>query len=172
MNTHIAESLEFEAGAYMAKRYWLMKSEPGVFSFDDLKARPGSTDHWDGVRNYQARNFMRDEMKKGDRVLFYHSNCQEPAVVGIAEVTREAYPDFTSWLPGSPYYDPKSTPGHPRWFMVDITWKRAFKRPVTLSEMKKTPSLEKMRLLQRGQRLSVMPVTKEEFDTISAMGMA
>ena len=148
-----------------------MKSEPAVFSFDDLKARPRSTDHWEGVRNYQARNYMT-EMKKGDLVLFYHSNCEIPGVVGIAEVISEAYPDHTALDPLSNYYDPKSKPDNPRWFMVDVKWKEAFLRMVTLREMRNTPELCGMKLMQRGQRLSVMPATKEEFEKIRSLGMA
>lgn len=148
-----------------------MKSEPAVFSFDDLKAKPGSTDHWEGVRNYQARNYMR-EMRKGDLVLFYHSNCETPGVVGIAEVVREAYLDHTAFEPMSIYYDPKSKPDNPRWFMVEVKWKEAFLRMVTLREMRNTPQLGGMKLLQKGQHLSVMPATKEEFEKIHSLGMA
>jgi predicted RNA-binding protein with PUA-like domain len=153
------------------KQYWLMKSEPIVFSFDDLKAQPGSSDHWEGVRNYQARNYMK-EMRKGDLMLFYHSNCETPGVVGTAEVIREAYPDDTAFDPLSGYYDPKSKPDNPRWFMVDVKWKEAFLRMVTLSEMRSAPELSAMKLMQKGQRLSVMPVTKEEFEKIRGLGMA
>jgi len=152
-------------------RYWLMKTEPSVFSFEDLRKRPCSTDHWEGVRNYQARNYMKDEMRKGDNVLFYHSNCEVPGVVGIAVISREAYPDFFSWDRTSRYYDPKSTPENPRWFMVDVTWERAFRHIVTLKDLKSEPKLKSMKVLQKGQRLSIMPVTKEEFDIVSAMGM-
>lgn len=155
----------------MAGKYWLMKSEPGVFSFDDLKNSPNKGTHWDGVRNYRARNFMRDEMKKGDLVLFYHSNCEVPGVVGIAEVSTEAYPDHTSWDSKSKYFDPKSTPDNPRWFMVDITWKEDLQRPVSLQEMKETPVLRDMLVVQRGQRLSVQPVSKEHFEKVRKMGM-
>ncbi|NIV93813.1 EVE domain-containing protein [candidate division KSB1 bacterium] len=154
----------------MAKNYWLMKSEPDVFSFDDLKNEANSTAHWDGVRNYQARNFMRDQMKVGDLVLFYHSNCEEPGVVGIAEVVKEGYPDHTAWDLDSKYYDPKSTPDNPRWFMVDVKWKQAFKRPVTLKKMKETPELDGMKVTQKGQRLSVQPVEKRHFDKVVDMG--
>ena len=154
----------------MSQKYWLMKSEPHVFSLADLKNSPYSTTYWDGVRNYQARNFMRDQMKKGDLVLYYHSNCDQPGVVGIAAVTKEAYPDHTSWDPDSNYFDPKSTKEDPRWFMVDITWKRAFKRLVSLQEMKETPKLAEMRVVQRGQRLSVQPVEKRHFDLVVKMG--
>jgi predicted RNA-binding protein with PUA-like domain len=152
------------------KQFWLMKSEPTVFSFEDLKARPRSTDHWEGVRNFQARNYMR-QMKKGDLVLFYHSNCETPGVAGIAEVVREAFPDHTAFDPMSTYYDPKSKPDNPRWFMVDVKLKEAFLRIVTLSEMRNTPELSGMKLMQKGQRLSVMPVTKEEFEKIRSLGM-
>jgi len=152
-------------------RYWLMKTEPTVFSFEDLMKRPLSTDHWEGVRNYQARNYMKDEMRKGDKVLFYHSNCEVPGVVGIAVISREAYPDFFSWDRTSRYYDPKSTPEKPRWFMVDVTREKAFRHIVTLKDLKSEPKLKGMKVLQKGQRLSIMPVTKEEFDIVSALGM-
>jgi len=148
-----------------------MKTEPTVFSFEDLRKRLRSTDHWEGVRNYQARNYMKDEMRKGDKVLFYHSNCEEPGVAGIAVISREAYPDFFSWDRTSRYYDPKSTPEKPRWFMVDVTWEKAFRQIVTLKDLKSEPKLKGMKVLQKGQRLSIMPVTKEEFDIVSAMGM-
>jgi predicted RNA-binding protein with PUA-like domain len=148
-----------------------MKSEPVVFSFDDLKARPRSTDHWEGVRNYQARNYIR-KMKKGDLMLFYHSNCETPGVVGIAEIVREAYPDHTAFDPKSRYYDPKSAPENPRWFVVDVKWKQAFRRTVTLREIRSMKELNGMKLLQKGQRLSVMPVTKDEFEKIRSLGMA
>ena len=153
----------------METQYWLMKSEPSVFSISDLKARPRATDHWEGVRNYQARNYIR-EMKEGDLVLFYHSNCEIPGVVGLAEVVREAYPDHTAFDPLSRYYDPKSAPQNPRWFMVDVRWKEDFRRTVSLSEMRNTPSLKGMKVLKKGQRLSVMPVTSDEFEKVSALG--
>ncbi len=147
---------------------WLMKSEPDAFSIDNLAARPGKREHWDGVRNYQARNFMR-EMKKGDKVLFYHSSCPEPGVVGVAKVVKEAYPDFTAFDPESKYFDPKSSPDKPRWFMVDIQFQKKLKRTITLAELKQNPRLEGMQLLRKGNRLSVMPVAESEFDTILAM---
>jgi predicted RNA-binding protein with PUA-like domain len=147
-------------------KYWLMKSEPEEFSIDDLKKRPKQTEHWDGVRNYQARNFMRDEMKKGDQVFFYHSNCDEPGIVGIASVVREGYPDFTAWDPKDKHYDPKTDPDNPRWIMVDIKYVQKFKHTVSLKTLKETPALKDMKLVQRGNRLSVMPVTKKEWDTI------
>lgn len=147
-----------------------MKSEPDVFSFDDLRAKPDSTDHWEGVRNYQARNYMRG-MKKGDLVLFYHSNCKTPGVAGIAEVVREAYPDHTAFDPASPYFDPKAARGNPRWSMVDVKLKKTFRRFVSLSEIRAMPALKDMKLLRKGQRLSVMPVTGREFETIRDSGM-
>ncbi len=149
--------------------YWLMKSEPHAFSIDDLAARKGKREAWDGVRNYQARNFMRDDMKKGDQVLFYHSSCPEPGVVGLAKVVKEAYPDPTAFDPESKYFDPKSDPEQPRWFMVDIQLVRKFKRVLSLAELKQNPQFEGMRLLARGNRLSVMPVEKEHFDVVLAL---
>ncbi|MDD0853214.1 EVE domain-containing protein [Halobacteriovorax sp. GB3] len=149
--------------------YWLMKSEPDTFSIDDLKQRPKSTEHWDGVRNYQARNFMRDEMKKGDLVLFYHSSCKVPGVAGIAKIVKEAYPDHTAFDKNSNYYDPKSSEENPRWFMVDVKFEKKFKKVVTLKELKTFEELKEMKLLQKGSRLSIMPVTKEEFDFIQGL---
>ncbi len=139
---------------------WLMKSEPGAYSIDDLE-RDGVTS-WDGVRNYQARNFMR-EMNEGDAILFYHSNADPPAVVGIARVVTKAYPDHTSWDPDSRYFDPKSSPEDPRWWMVDITFVERLPRPVPLSELKAEPALEGM-LVTGKSRLSVQPVEQRHFD--------
>ncbi len=150
--------------------YWLMKSEPDVFGIDDLKARPKQTEPWDGVRNYQARNFMRDDMKVGDRILFYHSNCKPPAVVGIAEVASKPYPDPTQFDPDSKYHDPKSDPDDPRWILVDVKYKRHLKRPIPLQEIKDhADALEGLQLIKRGNRLSVMPVSAEHFDYIVGM---
>jgi len=149
----------------MPGNYWLMKSEPSVFSFDDLKARPGRTDHWEGVRNYQARNYMR-QMQKDDLALFYHSNCETPGIVGIVEIVRESYPDHTSWDRTSRYYDPKSTPHNPRWFMVDVRWKKQFRNAISLAQLREIPELREMKVIRKGQRLSVMPVTQEEFEKI------
>ena len=146
--------------------YWLMKSEPDVFGINDLKAMPKKTDHWDGVRNYQARNMMRDQMKKGDLVFFYHSNCKEPGIVGIMKIAKESYPDFTSWNPDSKYFDPKSTEDNPRWFMVDVKHVRTFKRTITLSELKQHPELADLPLLRKGNRLSINPVTEEQWNFI------
>ncbi len=141
-----------------------MKSEPDVYSIDDLKK--AKTDYWDGIRNYQARNFIRDEMDKGDLAFFYHSNCEEPGIVGIMTVHKSAYPDFTAFDPDEKYYDPKSDPENPRWLMVDVRYVRKLKRPVSLKELKLNKPLEAMRLLQRGNRLSVMPVTEKEWNYI------
>jgi len=147
-------------------KYWLMKSEPDTFSIDDLANRPKKTEHWDGVRNYQARNMMRDEMQKGDLVFFYHSNCEIPGIVGIAEVVKTGYPDFTAFNPEEKYYDPKSDPENPRWYMVDIKYKRKFKRVISLKELKSYKSLADMPLVRKGNRLSIMPVNKKQWDFI------
>jgi predicted RNA-binding protein with PUA-like domain len=147
-------------------RYWLMKSEPDVFSIDDLKAMPQKTEHWDGVRNYQARNMMRDQMKKGDLIFFYHSSCKQPGIVGIAQVVKEGYPDDTAFDPASRYYDPKSDPDNPRWYRVDVKFKRKLKRILSLQELKAMPELEDMPLLQKGSRLSIMPVTAQHWDIV------
>lgn len=152
----------------MAKRYWLMKSEPDVYSIDDLEEQ-GWT-HWEGVRNYQARNFMRDDMKIGDGVLFYHSNTKPPGVVGIAKVSRESYPDHTAFDEKSNYYDAKSDPDSPRWMMVDVEYVSTFKRTISLNELKEVPGLENMLVIRKGQRLSVQPVTKEEFQIVKKLG--
>lgn len=150
-------------------KYWLVKSEPSEFSIDDLKNMPGKTEHWDGVRNYQARNFMRDEMKKGDLVFFYHSNCEPPGIVGVAMVVKEGYPDHTAFDPGDSHYDPKSDPENPRWMMVDIRYVRKFRKIISLAELKTHKPLKNMRLLQKGNRLSVMPVEKTEWDYITKL---
>jgi len=143
--------------------YWLFKSEPDEFGIGDLIQRPGRTEHWDGVRNYQARNYMRDEMRKGDLAFFYHSNCPSPGIVGIVRVIREAYPDFTAFDPSSKHYDAGANPSNPRWFMVDVQFVRELKRVITLAEMKACLELDGMPLLQRGSRLSVMPVREEHW---------
>ena len=143
-----------------------MKSEPTEFSIDDLENRPNKTEPWDGVRNYQARNMMRDEMKKGDLVYFYHSNCDEPGIVGIIQVTREGYPDLTAFDHNDKHYDPKSHPENPRWFHVDVKFKKKLNRTITLQELRNIKQLQNMKLLQKGNRLSIMPITKKEWDTI------
>ncbi len=147
-------------------KYWLMKSEPDSFSIDDLARKPKQTQHWDGVRNYQARNMMRDEMKSGDLVFFYHSSCKQPAIVGIAEVCREAYPDFTANDPENKYYDPKNDPDKPRWYMVDIRLVRKLARDISLAELKQYGELADMPLLARANRLSIMPVSKTNWQFI------
>ena len=144
--------------------YWLMKSEPDVYSIDDLE-RDGR-EMWDSIRNYQARNMMRDDMRIGDQVFFYHSNCKEPAVVGVARVASKPYPDPTQFDQGSKYYDPKSNQDDPRWILVDVEFVRKFDKPVTLAEIKAHPGLDDMILTRRGNRLSIMPVSKAHWDVI------
>ncbi|MBS65576.1 MAG: EVE domain-containing protein [Euryarchaeota archaeon] len=148
--------------------FWLMKSEPHVYPWEQL-VEDGET-HWDGVRNYQARNIMRDDMKIGDLVLFYHSNCKPPHVAGIARVCREAYPDFTALDPESNYFDPKSSLENPRWMIVDIEPVKQLYEIVALTDMRENAMLEGMPLLQRGQRLSVQPVSSDHFHTVCGMG--
>lgn len=146
-----------------------MKSEPDAYSIGDL--RNDGTTHWDGVRNYQARNYMRDDMRVGDPVLFYHSRLRPPGVVGLAEVVKESYPDHTAWAPESKYHDPKSSPEQPLWFMVDISYVDTFGRMVTIDELREHPQLAEMPLLNRS-RLSVQPVTPGQFDLIVELGNA
>lgn len=146
--------------------YWLMKSEPDVFGIDHLRKRPKQTEHWDGVRNYQARNMLRDQMRVGDRVFFYHSNCAEPGIVGIARIVRAGYPDHTALDPESKYHDPKSTPENPRWYMVDVKFERKLARTITLDELKRCPELADMPLVRRGNRLSIVPVTAAQWEFI------
>lgn len=148
-------------------RHWLMKSEPDVYPFSQL-VEDGRT-HWDGVRNYQARNTMRDDMKVGDLVLFYHSNTKPPHVAGLARVCREGYPDHTSWDTSSKYFDEKSNPDNPRWIMVDIEPIQGLEM-ISLPDLKANPALEGMPLLARGQRLSVQPVNQEHFQIVCEMG--
>lgn len=152
-------------------KHWLIKSEPDAFSIDDLENAPAQTEHWDGVRNYQARNFMRDQMSKGDRVFFYHSNCKEPGIVGLAEIVSDAaYPDHTAFDSNEKYFDPKSDPENPRWLMVDVHFKRKTRRLISLSEIKQyTDQLDGFALIRRGNRLSVMPVSKEHWDFVLAL---
>ncbi|MDX8410858.1 MAG: EVE domain-containing protein [Mariprofundaceae bacterium] len=156
----------------MQRRFWLMKTEPGEFSIDDLAACAGMTEPWDGVRNYQARNFMRDDMRIGDGILIYHSRVEPMAVVGMAEVASTSYPDATAWDVDGKHFDAKSTPERPRWFLVDVRFKARFQHPVTLKAIKKTLALEHMMLVQKGSRLSIQPVRPEEWNTIVNMGMA
>ena len=152
-------------------RHWLMKSEPDTFSFAHLKAQPEQSTLWDGIRNYQARNLMRDEMKKGDHVLFYHSSCAQPAVVGLATVvSEEVVPDPTQFDPESPYYDPKATREAPRWVCVEVKYDRPLPQMVTLKTIKEDPALEGMLVRMRGQRLSIQPVDAEHFAHICKLG--
>ena len=144
--------------------YWLMKSEPDVYGIDDLKR--DKVEPWDGIRNYQVRNMFRDQMKVGDLAFFYHSNCKPPAVVGIMTIASEAYPDPTQFDPKSRYYDAKSDKENPRWLLVDVKYKRKLKREITLQELKEHKQLQDFRLNQRGNRLSVIPVEKKEWDLI------
>jgi len=150
-------------------RYWLFKTEPSVYSIDHLVQEKNQIEHWDGVRNYQARNFMRDGMKVGDKGFFYHSNCKEVGIVGIVKIVKEAYPDFTAFDAQEKYYDPKSDPENPRWLMVDVQYIRKLKRTITLESLKNNPALADMALVKRGNRLSIMPVSKEEWKVILAM---
>ncbi|MEJ2218872.1 MAG: EVE domain-containing protein [Gemmatimonadota bacterium] len=149
-------------------RAWLVKSEPTAYSFDDLK-RDGRT-MWDGVRNYQARNFMRDDMRVGDPVLFYHSGTAEPAVVGVARVASEAYVDPTQYASDDPHFDPKATKAKPRWYLVDLEPLRALPQPVPLTNLKSDPELDGMLLVKRGNRLSVMPVATAHYHHILELG--
>lgn len=149
-------------------KYWLMKTEPDVYSWDDLKNAPGRSDSWEGVRNYQARNYMR-EMQRGDLVLFYHSRITPPAIVGVARVVRAAYPDPTQFDPSSKYYDPHSDADNPRWDIVDIHYHRDFDAPIPLPELKEVPGLQDMVLLRKGNRLSIQPVTEAQWCIITGL---
>ncbi len=147
-------------------KYWLLKSEPECFSIDSLRAEPGHTTYWDGVRNYQARNYIRDEMQVGDQVFFYHSNANPPGIAGVAKIVRQAYPDFTAFDSNHEHFDPKSKHESPTWMMVDIKLVRKFKRLLPLAELKSRPELEGLVLLQKGSRLSVQPVSPKHFKAI------
>ncbi|MBU0655227.1 MAG: EVE domain-containing protein [Gammaproteobacteria bacterium] len=148
-------------------QYWLMKSEPDAFGIDELEKV--GVEPWDGVRNYQARNMMRDQMQIGDGILFYHSNCEIPGIVGIAEVATTGYPDTTALNPEAKYYDPKSDPENPRWYKVDVKFVRKLKRTISLAELKEETALTDMPLVRKGNRLSVMPVSTQEWDHILGM---
>lgn len=149
--------------------YWLMKSEPDVFGIEHLRQRPGQIEPWDGVCNYQARNMLRDQMQVGDLAFFYHSNCKPPGIVGIMEIVRAGYPDPTQFDPDSDYYDPKSDPANPRWFLVDVQFRRQFQRVITLDELKSHPELADLAVVRKGNRLSINPVGKEQWDFIVAL---
>jgi predicted RNA-binding protein with PUA-like domain len=152
-------------------KYWLFKSEPDTFSIDDLAAMPRRTTHWDGVRNYQARNMMRDEMKRGDLGFFYHSSCAEPGIVGTVKVVKEGYADHTAFDSGSKYFDADSDPAKPRWYMVDLQLVRRFAQPVTLDALRRhvDSKLKDMMILRRGNRLSVTPVSEREWKFINSL---
>jgi predicted RNA-binding protein with PUA-like domain len=149
--------------------YWLFKSEPETFGIDHLIKRPKQTEPWDGVRNYQARNMLRDDIKVGDKGFFYHSNCTPPGIAGTLEVVKAGYPDPSALNPDSKYYDPKSTVDNPRWFMVNVKFIKKFDRIISLDELKQHPLLENMVVTRRGSRLSITPVSKEEWKIISDM---
>lgn len=154
----------------MGVKYWLVKSDPGTYGWDDLAAEKQRTTCWDGVRNYQARNLLRDEMQVGDGVLFYHSQTDK-AVIGTARVVRAGYPDPTQFRPGAKGYDPAASPSNPRWYAVDIRMDRTFRSPLTLARMKEIRGLRDMILLRRGNRLSVLPVTAAEWKLVLAEGL-
>ncbi len=149
--------------------YWLMKSEPETFGIDDLKKRPKQTEPWDGVRNYQARNTLRDGMKRGDQAFFYHSSCDTPGIAGIMEIVRAGYPDCTAFDPEDHHFDPNSDPKNPRWYRVDVRFVRKLKRTISLAEMKSHKALAGFPLLQRGNRLSVLPVTPQQWKFILSL---
>ena len=151
-------------------RYWLFKSEPSCYSILDLSRQPRQIGHWDGVRNYQVRNMLRDEIKVGDLALFYHSSCTPPGVAGVMEVVKAGYPDHTAWDVKAEHYDADSTPENPRWFMVDVKLKTIFPHFVTLSEIKANAHLREMLILRKGNRLSITPVTASEWRVIEKMG--
>lgn len=153
----------------MAKQYWLLKTEPTSFSIDDLEKAPQKTTFWEGVRNYQARNFLRDQIKKGDEVFLYHSSTDEPAIMGTALVVKSGYPDASQFNSKSKYYDSTATPEKPRWFLVDIRHEETFPKPISIKLLRNFPELSKMKLLQKGMRLSVQPVSGQEWATILKM---
>ena len=151
-------------------RYWLFKSEPDCFSIDDLSRRPKQTAAWDGVRNFQVRNMLRDEIKPGDLAFFYHSSCTPPGIAGIMTIVKSGYPDNTAWDIHSDHFDPASTPDNPRWYMVDIKLIKKFPHFITLNELKHHPKLKNMPILRKGNRLSITPVTKAEWEVIEKFG--
>ena len=147
-------------------QYWLFKTEPDAFGIDDLASRANQTEHWDGIRNYQARNFLRDQVKLGDKVFIYHSSCKDVGIAGLAQVTQEAYPDHTQFDPESHYYDPKSTIDHPRWVMVDVKFIEKFSTILPLKKIKTMPEISEVGLVKKGHRLSIMPVNEYEFSAL------
>lgn len=153
-------------------QYWLFKTEPDAFSIDDLANMPNQTEHWDGIRNYQARNFLRDQIKLGDQVFIYHSSCKDVGIVGLAEVVKEGYPDHTQFDPEAKYYDPKSPTDNPRWYMVDIEFKQKFAQILSLKTIKQMADISEIGLVKKGGRLSVMPVQENEFRLLLTSCMA
>jgi len=149
--------------------YWLMKSEPDTFGIEDLRKRTKQTEPWDGVRNYQARNMMRDDMKVGDKAFFYHSNCAEPGIVGIVEIIKAGYPDTTALDPESKYFDPKASTENPRWYRVDVRFEKQFDQTISLTKLKQCPQLEGMAVLAKGSRLSITPVTAAHWQYILSL---
>ena len=149
--------------------YWLFKSEPDVFGIDHLAKRPNQTEPWDGVRNYQARNFLRDEIKAGDLLFFYHSSCKVVGIAGIAEVVKNGYPDASQFNPESNYFDPKSNPESPRWISVDVKFRKKFKHVLSLQEIKSNPAITELGIVKKGHRLSIMPVTEKEWSLLLEM---
>lgn len=145
-------------------KYWIMKSEPDAYGIDDLKR--DKVEHWDGIRNYQVRNMMRDQMQKGDLAFFYHSNCNPPGIAGSMEIVKTAYPDFTAFDPDSKYFDAKSNPDNPRWLMVDVKFKKKFKNYVSLETLKQTKALEDMLILRKGNRLSITEISAKHWKAI------
>jgi predicted RNA-binding protein with PUA-like domain len=150
-------------------QYWLFKSEPETFGIDHLRKKPRQTEHWDGVRNFQVRNMLRDDIKVGDKAFFYHSSVTPPGIAGVVDIVKNGYPDLSGQNPESKYYDPKSTPENPRWYMVNVKFVEKFKQLLTLEEIRNNPQLKKMLILKRGSRLSITPVTKEEWKIILKM---
>lgn len=150
-------------------KYWLLKTEPSTFGIRDLEECPQQTTSWEGVRNFQARNMLRDELHKGDLAFFYHSSCKVPGIVAVVKVVRGGYPDMTAFDVNSPYYDAKSTPENPRWYRVDVKLVKKFARVITLTELHHIPALKNMRLLRKGNRLSVLPITSEEWQVICSL---
>lgn len=154
------------AGKQVKRNYWLFKSEPDVFSIDDLAKAKSKTTFWDGVRNYQARNFLRDSIKKGDLVFFYHSNAEPSGIAGVAEVVKEGYPDHTAFDESDDHYDPKSNKANPTWYMVDVKHVQTFDKVWSLDDLRAIPALKNMAVLQKGSRLSVQPVSSAEWEAI------
>jgi len=161
-----------KTSASSSRKYWLFKSEADCYSIDDLSREKNRTTFWDGVRNYQARNMLRDDVQVGDKVFFYHSNCDPLEIAGICEVVRKGYPDHTAFDKNEKHYDPKSRPEEPTWFMVDIQLLKKFPRPVTRDELKQSPELAEMMVLKKGSRLSIQPVTPEEWKAVLELAEA